>query len=44
MVPFMAFADAYGKSWFKEFGEAAELARIRTVANEHFARTDESRS
>jgi branched-chain amino acid transport system substrate-binding protein len=41
-VAFIGFADAYGESWFKEFGKAADLAKIKIVANERFARTDAS--
>src|ERR1700730_16631171 len=41
-VAFIGFSDAYGESWFKEFGKAAELAKIRIVANERFARNDSS--
>ncbi|CAB3765258.1 ABC transporter substrate-binding protein [Paraburkholderia humisilvae] len=41
-VAFIGFADAYGESWFKEFSRAAELAKIRIVASERFARNDTS--
>ncbi|WP_051495407.1 ABC transporter substrate-binding protein [Paraburkholderia hospita] len=41
-VGFIGFSDAYGESWFKEFGKAADLAKIRIVANERFARNDGS--
>ncbi|WP_459906831.1 ABC transporter substrate-binding protein [Caballeronia sp. HLA56] len=41
-VAFIGFSDAYGESWFKEFTKAAELAKIRVVANERFARNDAS--
>lgn len=41
-VAFIGFADAYGESWFKEFGKAADLAKIKVVANERFARNDAS--
>lgn len=41
-VAFIGFADAYGESWFKEFSKAAELAKIKVVANERFARNDTS--
>src|ERR1700761_672288 len=41
-VAFIGFSDAYGESWFKEFSKAADLARIKIVANERFARTDAS--
>jgi branched-chain amino acid transport system substrate-binding protein len=41
-VAFIGFADAYGESWFKEFTKAADLAKIKVVANERFARNDAS--
>lgn len=41
-VAFIGFSDAYGESWFKEFGKAADLAKIKVVANERFARNDAS--
>ncbi|WP_248320754.1 ABC transporter substrate-binding protein [Caballeronia sp. Sq4a] len=41
-VAFIGFSDAYGESWFKEFSKAADLAKIRVVANERFARNDAS--
>jgi len=41
-VAFIGFSDAYGESWFKEFSKAADLAKIRIVANERFARNDAS--
>src|SRR5580698_4096954 len=41
-VAFIGFSDAYGESWFKEFGKAADLAKIKIVANERFARNDAS--
>jgi len=41
-VAFIGFADAYGESWFKEFSKAADLAKIKVVANERFARNDAS--
>src|ERR1700748_2127761 len=41
-VAFIGFSDAYGESWFKEFGKAADLAKIKIVANERFARNDTS--
>ncbi|MDR5855892.1 ABC transporter substrate-binding protein [Caballeronia sp. LZ062] len=41
-VAFIGFSDAYGESWFKEFTKAADLAKIRVVANERFARNDAS--
>ncbi|WP_250482790.1 ABC transporter substrate-binding protein [Caballeronia sp. GaOx3] len=41
-VAFIGFSDAYGESWFKEFSKAADLAKLKTVANERFARNDAS--
>src|SRR5579862_3616680 len=41
-VAFIGFSDAYGESWFKEFSKAADLAKIKIVANERFARNDAS--
>jgi branched-chain amino acid transport system substrate-binding protein len=41
-VAFIGFSDAYGESWFKEFGKAAAQHNIRIVANERFARNDTS--
>jgi branched-chain amino acid transport system substrate-binding protein len=41
-VAFIGFSDAYGENWFKEFSKAAELAKIKIVANERFARNDAS--
>jgi len=41
-VAFIGFADAYGESWFKEFSKAADLAKLKIVANERFARNDAS--
>jgi branched-chain amino acid transport system substrate-binding protein len=41
-VAFIGFSDAYGESWFKEFSKAADLAKLRVVANERFARNDAS--
>ncbi|QSN61253.1 ABC transporter substrate-binding protein [Caballeronia sp. M1242] len=41
-VAFIGFSDAYGESWFKEFSKAADLAKIRVVASERFARNDAS--
>ncbi|SAL41023.1 extracellular ligand-binding receptor [Caballeronia arvi] len=41
-VAFIGFSDAYGESWFKEFGKAADLAKLKVVANERFARNDAS--
>ena len=41
-VAFIGFSDAYGESWFKEFTKAADLAKIKVVANERLARNDAS--
>src|SRR6201996_2597263 len=41
-VAFIGFSDAYGESWFKEFSKAADLAKVKVVANERFARNDAS--
>jgi branched-chain amino acid transport system substrate-binding protein len=41
-VAFIGFSDAYGESWFREFSKAADLAKIKIVANERFARNDAS--
>jgi len=41
-VAFIGFSDAYGESWFKEFSKAADLAKLKIVANERFARNDAS--
>jgi len=41
-VAFIGFADAYGDSWGQEFAKVAEMRKIKVVANERFARTDNS--
>ncbi|MFO1398174.1 MAG: ABC transporter substrate-binding protein [Burkholderiales bacterium] len=41
-VGFIGFNDPYGENWYKVFGALAEKAGIRIVANERFARTDQS--
>ncbi|KQP12315.1 ABC transporter substrate-binding protein [Pseudorhodoferax sp. Leaf267] len=41
-VGFVGFADAYGEGWSQEFAKAAELKKIKVVANERYARTDTS--
>ncbi|WP_295855656.1 ABC transporter substrate-binding protein [uncultured Xylophilus sp.] len=41
-VGFIGFSDAYGEGWFQEFTKAADLKKIRIVANERFGRTDTS--
>jgi branched-chain amino acid transport system substrate-binding protein len=41
-VGFIGFNDPYGENWYKVFGALAEKAGIRIVANERYARTDQS--
>ncbi|HJW24186.1 MAG TPA: ABC transporter substrate-binding protein [Rhodocyclaceae bacterium] len=41
-VGFIGFNDPYGENWYKVFAPMAEKAGIRIVANERFARTDQS--
>ncbi len=41
-VGFVGFNDAYGENWYKVFGALSEKAGIRIVANERYARTDQS--
>jgi branched-chain amino acid transport system substrate-binding protein len=41
-VGFIGFNDPYGENWYKVFGALAEKAGIRIVANERFARNDQS--
>jgi branched-chain amino acid transport system substrate-binding protein len=41
-VGLIGFSDAYGDSWIKEFGKAAQAHEIKIVATERFARTDQS--
>lgn len=41
-VAFIGFSDAYGESWFREFGRAATQQNIQVVASERFARNDAS--
>jgi branched-chain amino acid transport system substrate-binding protein len=41
-VGFIGFADAYGEGWYNEFAKAAGLKGIQIVANERYARTDQS--
>lgn len=41
-VGFIGFNDPYGENWHKVFGGLAEKAGIRIIANERFARTDQS--
>jgi len=39
---FIGFSDAYGEGWSQEFAKAAELKKLKVVANERYARTDTS--
>ncbi len=41
-VGFIGFSDAYGEGWFQEFTKAAELKKLKVVANERYNRTDTS--
>ena len=41
-VGFIGFNDPYGENWYKVFGALAEKAGIKIVANERYARTDQS--
>ncbi|MCL2345813.1 MAG: ABC transporter substrate-binding protein [Desulfobulbus sp.] len=41
-VGLIAFANAYGDSWQKEFSKAAEARKIEIVATERFTPTDQS--
>ncbi|MET3478025.1 ABC transporter substrate-binding protein [Variovorax atrisoli] len=41
-VAFIGFSDAYGEGWSQEFAKAADLKKIKIVANERYARTDTS--
>jgi branched-chain amino acid transport system substrate-binding protein len=41
-VGFIGLSDAYGESWYRTFGPMAERAGIKLVANERFARADQS--
>jgi len=41
-VGFIGFNDPYGENWHKVFSAMAEKSGIRIVANERFARTDQS--
>ena len=41
-VGFIGLSDAYGESWYRTFVPMAEKAGIKLVANERFARTDQS--
>ena len=41
-VGFIGLNDAYGESWYRTFVPMAEKVGIKVVANERFARTDQS--
>ena len=41
-VGFIGFSDAYGEGWFQEFTKAADLKKIKIVANERYSRADTS--
>jgi branched-chain amino acid transport system substrate-binding protein len=41
-VGFIGFNDAYGENWYKVFSGLAENAGVKIVANERYARTDQS--
>jgi len=41
-VGFIGLNDAYGESWYRTFVPMAEKVGIKLVANERFARTDQS--
>ncbi len=41
-VGFIGFNDPYGENWYKVFSGLAEKAGIRIVANERYARPDQS--
>ncbi len=41
-VGFIGFNDPYGENWYKVFGPMAEKAGISIIANERYARTDQS--
>ena len=41
-VAIIAFNDAYGEGWIREFGKLAELRKLEVVATERFVRTDTS--
>jgi branched-chain amino acid transport system substrate-binding protein len=41
-VGFIGLNDAYGESWYKTFVPMAEKVGIKTIADERFARTDQS--
>jgi branched-chain amino acid transport system substrate-binding protein len=41
-IGFIGFNDAYGESWYRTFVPMAEKAGIKLVANERYARSDQS--
>src|SRR5262245_41625660 len=41
-VAYVGFSDAYGEGWYQEFSKAADLKKLKIVANERYARTDTS--
>ncbi len=41
-IGFIGFNDPYGENWYKVFGAMAEKAGINIMANERYARTDQS--
>src|SRR5438067_7386555 len=41
-VGFIGFNDPYGENWYKVFGALSASAGIRIIANERYARTDQS--
>ena len=41
-VGFIGFSDAYGEGWHQEFTKAAEIKKLKIVANERYNRTDTS--
>ncbi|MEW5890471.1 MAG: ABC transporter substrate-binding protein [Pseudomonadota bacterium] len=41
-VGFIGYNDPYGESWYKTFAPMAEKAGLQIVANERYARTDNS--
>ncbi|GAA4347924.1 ABC transporter substrate-binding protein [Variovorax defluvii] len=41
-VGFIGFSDAYGEGWFQEFTKAADLKKVKIVANERYGRSDTS--
>jgi branched-chain amino acid transport system substrate-binding protein len=41
-VGFIGFSDAYGEGWYQEFVKAAELKKLKVVANERYGRSDTS--